>query len=128
MDLNTLRYARSHEWAILDGDVCTVGLSKFAVDQLTDIIYIELPPAGKAVTAESSMAQVESVKSVNDIYAPVSGTVAEVNKAVEQDMSLISTDPYGKGWLVKIKVVPGTTLGHLMSLAEYEKQVASEEH
>ena len=110
MDPKQLRYARTHEWARLEGDVCVVGLTQFAVDQLTDIIYIELPDVGDPVTAEGSFGEIESVKSVNDLYSPVSGEVVDVNKQLEDDPSLVSKDPYGKGWLAKIKVEPGGTL------------------
>src|SRR5205823_11910807 len=95
MDPKQLRYAKTHEWARLEGDVCVVGLTQFAVDQLTDIIYIELPDVGDPVSAESSFGEVESVKSVNDLYSPVSGDVVEVNTALEDDPSLVSKDPYG---------------------------------
>lgn len=125
MDPKSLRYAKSHEWAVLNGDVCTVGLSQFAVEQLTDIIYIELPKVGKRYQTEESIGSVESVKSVNDIYAPVGGEVIEANKAVETDPSLVSADPLGKGWLIKVRVAPGTTLDHLMTLEAYQEQIAT---
>ena len=128
MDPKTLRYSKSHEWARLEGDICTVGLSQFAVDQLTDIIFIELPKIGRALTAESPFGEIESVKSVNDLYSPVSGEVIEVNSALADDPSAVSQDPYGKGWLVKIKVRPGTTLDHLLTHEQYQQQLASEEH
>jgi glycine cleavage system H protein len=127
MDPKTLRYSASHEWASLDGDVCTVGITKFAVEQLTDIVYIELK-AGKLVAAGEPFGEVESVKSVNDLYAPVGGQVFEVNAAVVANPSLVTEDPYGKGWMAKIKVAPGTTLDKLMTLEQYEKQIASEGH
>ena len=128
MDPKQLRFARTHEWARLEGDVCIVGLTQFAVDQLTDIIYIELPDVEDAVTAEGSFGEIESVKSVNDLYAPVSGDVIAVNEKLETDPSLMSKDPYGKGWLVKIKVTPGSTLDHLLTHEQYQQQLASEEH
>jgi glycine cleavage system H protein len=128
MDPNTLRFSKSHEWARLEGGICTVGLTQFAVEQLTDILYVEFPKVGRKVSAEEPFGTVESVKSVNDIYAPVAGEVAEVNKSVEADPSLLSSDPYGKGWLVKLKVAPGTTLDHMLSHDDYQKQIASEAH
>ena len=128
MDFNTLRFARTHEWARLDGDLCTVGLSQFAVDQLTDIIYIELPDVGDPALLEQAFGEIESVKSVNDLYSPVDGDIVEVNAALENDPSLVSRDPYGKGWLIRIKVPPGTTLNHLLTHDQYQKQIASEEH
>jgi glycine cleavage system H protein len=128
MDPKTLRYAKTHEWAHLDGDVCTVGLTQFAVEQLTDLIYIELPDVGEPTHAGDGFGEVESVKAVNDLYAPVTGDVTAVNEALEADPTAVAKDPYGAGWLVKIKVEPGATLDHLMSYEDYQKQLASEGH
>jgi glycine cleavage system H protein len=128
MDPQKLRYAKTHEWASREGDICTVGLTQFAVDQLTDVIYIELPDVGEPTNVGDSFGEIESVKSVNDLYAPVSGEVQAVNDALDADPSLVSKDPYGKGWLVKIKLDEGAGLDHLMTLEEYKKQIASEEH
>jgi glycine cleavage system H protein len=128
MDPKNLRYASTHEWASLDGDTCTVGLTKFAVDQLTDVVYIEMPDVGDHVFAGESFGEIESVKAVSELYSPVNGEVTDINKALEDDPSIISTDPYGKGWLIKIKCEPGSTLDHLMTLDKYEKQIASEQH
>jgi glycine cleavage system H protein len=128
MDPQTLRYAKTHEWAKLDGDVCTVGLTQFAVEQLTDIIYIELPDVGDPTSAGDSFGEIESVKSVNDLYAPVSGDIVKVNDKLTNDPSIVSKDPYGEGWLIKIKVGKNAKLDHLMSLEDYQKQIASESH
>jgi glycine cleavage system H protein len=128
MDPKTLRYAKTQEWSSLEGTVCTVGITKFAVDQLTDVVYIELPEVGDHVFASESFGEIESVKAVSDLYAPVNGEVAEVNEKLLDDPTSITGDPYGKGWMVKIKVEPGATLDHLMTLEQYEKQIASEEH
>jgi glycine cleavage system H protein len=128
MDPQTLRYSPTHEWAYLEGDVCLVGLTRFAVDQLTDVIYIDLPPVGKAVEAGGGFGEIESVKAVSELYSPVRGEVVEVNQKLQNDPTLVSQDPYGKGWLVKIRVAKGTTLDHLMTPEQYQQQVASEEH
>jgi glycine cleavage system H protein len=128
MDPKSLRYAPTHEWARLEGDVCTVGITKFAVEQLTDVVYIELPDVGDHVFTKDGFGEIESVKAVSDLYAPVSGEVTAVNEAVVNDPSLVAEDPYGKGWMIKIKVEPGTTLDLLMTLEQYEKQIASEGH
>jgi glycine cleavage system H protein len=128
MDPKQLRYAKTHEWARLEGNVCVVGLTQFAVDQLTDIIYIELPDVDDPVSAEGSFGEIESVKSVNDLYSPVDGDVIEVNTQLENDPSIVSKDPYGKGWLMKVKVAAGTTLDHLLTFDQYQQQIASEEH
>jgi glycine cleavage system H protein len=128
MDPQTLRYTKTHEWAHLEGGVCTVGLTQYAVDQLQDIIFVDLPDVDDPVSAGDSFAEIESVKSVNDLYAPVTGDVVAVNEKLETDPSLMSKDPYGKGWVVKIKVEKGTTLDQLMTLEQYQQQLASEEH
>jgi glycine cleavage system H protein len=128
MDPKTLRYAPTHEWASLTGDTCTVGISKFAVDQLTDIVYIELPEVGDHVFAGEGFGEIESVKAVSDLYSPVNGEVIAINEQLMNEPGDITADPYGKGWLVRIKIEPGTTLDHLLTLAQYEKQIASEEH
>lgn len=128
MDLSKLRYAKSHEWANLQGDICTVGITKFAVEQLTDVTNLELPKVGKKVEGGKPFGEIESVKAVFDLYAPVSGEVLEVNTPLANDPGMINQDPYDKGWMIKIKVAPGTTLTHLMDLAAYEKQLAEEGH
>lgn len=128
MDPKDLRYAPTHEWARLEGDTCTIGITKFAVDQLTDVVYIELPDVGDHVFANEDFGEIESVKSVNDLYAPCDGEVIAVNKALEEDPTIINKDPYGQGWMIKIKVEPNTKLDKMMSLADYEKQIASEGH
>jgi glycine cleavage system H protein len=128
MEPQKLRYAKTHEWASLDGDVCTVGLTQYAVEQLTDIIYIELPDLGDPAVAGDSFGEIESVKSVNDLYSPVTGDIIEVNDKLTNDPSIVSKDPYGKGWLIKIKLGKGAKLDHLLSYDDYQKQIASEKH
>jgi glycine cleavage system H protein len=128
MDPKTLRYAKTHEWASLDGKECTVGITKFAVEQLTDVVYVELPEVGDHVFAGESYGEIESVKAVSDLYSPVNGEVVAINEKLLNDPTLVTGDPYGKGWMVKIKVEPGTSLNHLMTLEQYEEQIASEEH
>ncbi len=129
MDPKQLRYAPTHEWAHLDNGVCTVGITKFAVEQLTDVTHVELPKPGRKVTAKDSLGEIESVKAVSDIYAPVDGEVLENNQAaLEDDPGLIAQDPYGRGWLVKLRTSPGTKLDHLLTYDQYEQQIASEGH
>ena len=128
MDPKTLRYSPTHEWASLQGDVCTIGITRFAVEQLTDIVFIELPDPHDHVFLKESFGEVESVKAVSDLYAPVSGEVVEVNEAVIEDPTVLTQDPYDKGWLIKVQVEPGTTLDHLLTPEQYEKQIASEPH
>src|SRR6516164_8374585 len=127
MEPKMLRFAKTHEWAKLDGDVCTVGISKFAVEQLTDVVYIELPDVGEHTFAGEAFGEIESVKAVSDLYSPVNGEVVEINEKLLDDPAGIAKDPYGKGWLVKIKTEPGTTLDDLMTFEQYEKQIATEQ-
>jgi glycine cleavage system H protein len=128
MDPNTLRYAPTHEWVHVEGDVATVGISKFAVDQLTDLIMIDLPKVGAKVQAGKSLGEVESVKAVSDIYAPVSGVVAAVNDAVAANVQLLGEDPYERGWLVKITLDSPDLPADLLDRAAYDKKVADELH
>lgn len=128
MDPKTLRFAATHEWASLDGDTCTVGISQFAVDQLTDVVYIELPEVGDHVFQGESFGEIESVKAVSDLYAPVNGEISAINEKILDDPARVTSDPYGKGWMVKIKVEPGTTLDHLLTQEKYQEQIAKEGH
>jgi glycine cleavage system H protein len=128
MDKKTLLFAPTHEWVFLEGDVATVGISKFAVDQLTDLIMIELPSVGTKLTAGKSFGEVESVKAVSDLYAPLGGEVVEVNSQVSGNVQLLAEDPFEKGWLVKIKVTEPLDTSGLMDLFIYEKKVAEEGH
>lgn len=128
MDMTTLRFAPTHEWILIEGDVATVGISKFAVDQLTDLIMIELPAVGTKLAAGKSFGEIESVKAVSDLYAPVGGEVTEVNSQVSGNVQVLADDPYDKGWLVKIKVAQPLDTSGLMDLDTYEKKVADEGH
>ena len=126
MDPQSLRYTPTHEWVSLQDDVATVGISKFAVDQLSDLTLIELPAVGTRFAAGKSFGEVESVKSVSDLYAPVAGEVIEVNNKVAGNVQLLSDDPFGAGWLIKIRVDDPSAVGQLMDYAAYEKKVAEE--
>ena len=99
-----LVFQSSHEWARIEGDTATVGISDHAQAELTDVVFVELPPVGKTVDAGDPTAVVESVKAASDIYSPLAGEVVEVNPAVEDDPSLVNTDPFGAGWIFKIKL------------------------
>src|SRR5438552_9039192 len=113
MDPKSLRYAKTHEWASLEGGVCTVGITQFAVEQLTDIVYIDLPEVGDHTFAGESFGEIESVKAVSDLYSPVDGEVIAINEKLLDDPTKVTSDPYGKGWMIKIKVEPGSKLDHL---------------
>jgi glycine cleavage system H protein len=126
MDPKTLRYTKTHEWVSLAGKVATIGVSKFAADQLNDITYIKLPDVGRHVRLDESFGEIETVKAVSDLYSPVNGEVLEVNTAVAEKPELIQQDPFGVGWLVKVQVAGG--LDHLQSYEQYQKQIESEPH
>src|SRR6478609_15192 len=118
-----LRFATSHEWVRLEGDIATVGISDHTQEELTDVVFVELPAVGKAVDVGDPTAVVESVKAASDIYAPVSGEVVEVNPEVEADPSLVNTDPYGKGWIFKLKVTDTADVAKLLDAAAYEAHI-----
>ncbi len=128
MEPEKLHYAKSHEWIALDegGDTGTIGISAFAVEQLTDLVYIELPEVGAHVTAGESFGEIESVKAVSDLYSPVTGEILEVNSALVDSLETFSTDPYGKGWIIKVKIGDKSTLESLLNHADYTKQCAEE--
>src|SRR3974377_1234188 len=128
MDPQKLRFNKTHEWASLEGTTCTIGISQVAGDQLTDIIYIDLPDVDDPVATGDSFGEIESVKAVSDLYSPVTGDVTAVNEKLQTDPTIISKDPYEKGWLIKVKVEKGQTLDHLLTHEDYQKQIASEEH
>ncbi len=124
-----LRYAETHEWALVEGEICTIGITKFAVEQLTDVVYIEIKKEpGYAVEAGDEFGEIESVKAVSGLYAPVGGAVTAVNQKIVADPASISADPYGAGWIIKLKLAPGTTLDRLLTPEQYEKQIASQAH
>ena len=128
MDPSTLKFTKTHEWVHLDGDVATVGISRFAVDQLTDLIVIELPKVGAKLTQGKPFGEVESVKAVSDLYAPIAGEVVEVNEAVSGDVQLLAEDPYVKGWLVKVKGADASRGAGMMDHATYQAQVVDDAH
>mgnify|MGYP006283925243 CR=1 FL=1 len=125
MNKEELKYSKEHEWVKLDGDTATVGITDFAQNQLTDIVFVELPEKGKHATQNKEVAVVESVKSVSDIFAPVSGEIAEVNDKVKDSPEMINKDPYGEGWLIKIRLEDKEELKSLMSHDDYEKFISS---
>ena len=124
-----LKFAKSHEWARLDSDsnIVTVGISAFAVEQLGDIVFVELPEPGTSVTAESPFGVIESVKAAVDLYAPVSGEVIETNQAVAEQLDLLASDPYGQAWMIKIKPQNLSQLEGLMSTADYQAFIETPE-
>jgi glycine cleavage system H protein len=128
MDPKSLKYAETHEWVLLDGDVATVGISRFAVDQLTDLIMIDLPAVGTKLAAGKSFGEIESVKAVSDLYAPLAGEVVEVNSAVTSDVQVLAEDPYEKGWLIKVRVEDPAAINSLLDHDAYQRRVADAAH
>ena len=127
MDPAELKFAKTHEWVHLDGETATVGISDFAVKQLTDLVYIDLPAVGASFQAGEPFGEVESVKAVSDLYAPLSGEVVAVNENLENDLNLLSEDPYGEGWLIKLRVSDPAEQGRLLDKAAYDAHCAAEE-
>jgi glycine cleavage system H protein len=120
-DKTTLKYTPEHEWLDIDGNVATVGITAYAADKLGDVVFVELPDASAAVTAGSVIGEIESTKSVGELFAPVDGTVTENNAAVVDEPSLVNSDPFGEGWLIKVRF--DTAPDGLLSWDEYSALV-----
>lgn len=118
--MSDLKYTNDHEWIRVEGDIGTVGISDFAQDALGDVVFVELPQTGRTVTKGEEAAVVESVKAASEIYAPVSGEVIEVNTSLEDDSSLVNSDPVGKGWFFKIRLSNAGELDGLMDEDAYK--------
>jgi glycine cleavage system H protein len=116
-------YSESHEWFLIDGDVVTIGITKHAADELTDITYIELPSVGASVDAGSAFGEVESVKATSEIFSAVAGEIVEVNQALEDQPELVNNDPFGEGWIVRIKTSNMNPIRELMDAEGYEKAI-----
>lgn len=125
---DNLYYSKDHEWLRLEGEEAVVGITDFAQKQLGDIIYVDLPQPGKVLEAHQSLGSVESVKSVSDVYSPVSGEVVAVNSELSQTPDLINKDPHGQGWIVRLKIKDKSELNNLMKAADYEKYLEGLEH
>ncbi len=121
-----LRYASEHEWVRAEGDVATVGISDFAQDQLGEVVYVDLPSVGDEVSAGEAFGEIESVKSVSELYAPVSGEIVGVNDALTSATETVNSDPYGDGWLIKVRMADASQLDALMSADDYEAFLADE--
>jgi len=121
-----LKYTETHEWVEVDKDMATVGITDFATKQLTDLVYVELPSMGAKVAKGSSFGVVESVKAVSDLHSPVSGTVVKVNEKLSKEPEIVTQDPYGKGWMIKVKIEDRTDLDALLDSEEYEELVKKE--
>lgn len=121
---DTLRYTKDHEWIKLEGSTATVGITEFAQSELGDIVYVDIDSAGKAMTAEEVFGTVEAVKTVSDLFLPLSGTITEVNPSLANQPELVNTDPYGQGWMIKMTVDSVTDFEQLMTAESYQKLVS----
>jgi glycine cleavage system H protein len=117
-----LRYAPTHEWVSADGDVATVGISAFAIAELTDLVFMALPQAGREVAAGEEFGEVESVKAVSPLYSPVSGTITDVNSDLVDRLETLGDDPYEGGWIIRVRMSDPTQVQQLMDHAAYQKQ------
>ena len=115
------KYTKEHEWIKIDGETVILGITNFAQDQLTDVVFVELPEVGKQIEQNGNLCVVESVKSVSDIFSPISGEIVEVNKELVDSPALINNDPFEDGWIVKLKVKDEKDLEQLMTAEEYDK-------
>ena len=120
----TLKYTKDHEWVSIEGDIAIIGITDHAQHELGDIVYVEIETKGKALSAEAVFGTVEAVKTVSDLFLPVSGTITEVNPLLETEPEKVNTDPYGEGWMIKMKVDNPADVNSLMDAAAYQKVVA----
>lgn len=123
MDSKNLKFTKEHEWVRIDGDEATIGITDFAAGELGDIVFVELPKVGASVTAMQSMGTIEAVKTVADLFAPVSGVVTAINNALEQGPDLVNKDPFGDGWFVRVKMSNQKELDGLMGHAAYQSMI-----
>ncbi len=118
-----LKYTKDHEWARIEGDVAIIGITDYAQSELGDIVYVELPEVGDSTTQGESFGTIEAVKAVSDLFAPLSGEIVEVNTALTDQPEIINKDPYGEGWIVKIKFSDASELEKLLTKAQYEELI-----
>ena len=119
-----LKYTKDHEWVRVDGSTATVGITAFAQGELGDIVYVEVETEGEELGKEEIFGTVEAVKTVSDLYMPLSGTIVEFNKNLEANPELVNSNPYGEGWMIKIELSDASELDHLLSAADYESHIS----
>jgi len=120
---DNLKYTQDHEWILVDGDVATVGITDFAQGELGDIVFVEIETEGESLDIGEIFGTVEAVKTVSDLFMPVSGEVIEVNEALADDPEVVNKDPYGNGWMIKIKIANEAELAELLTPEEYKKMI-----
>lgn len=118
-----LKYTKDHEWCLVDGDTLTVGITDFAQSELGDVVFVEIETTGESLEREEVFGTIEAVKTVSDLFMPVSGEITEFNEELESNPELANTDPYGKGWMIKIKVSDSSELEDLLSASDYKDHV-----
>ena len=120
-----LKYTKDHEWILIDGDSATIGITDYAQGELGDIVYVEIESLGEQLDKEEIFGSVEAVKTVSDLYLPVSGEITEMNEGLEDNPELINDDPYGKGWIIKMKISDQNELGELLSADAYKELIGA---
>ena len=120
------RYAKSHEYVHLEGDVATIGITEYAQKELGDVVFVELPQVGSQLDAADELGSIESVKAVSELFSPVSGEVIEINEALADNPALVNTDPWGDGWMIRIRVSDQTEIDELMTAEEYDEYIEKE--
>lgn len=120
------RYAKSHEYVHIEGEIATIGITDYAQKELGDVVFVELPQVGSHLDAADELGSIESVKAVSELFAPVSGEVVEVNEALADNPALVNTDPFGDGWMIRVKVSDPTEVDELMTAEEYDEYVEKE--
>ena len=128
MDPATLKFSKSHEWLHLDGNIATVGITDFAVEALTDLVFVELPEVGRTLDAGEIFGEGESVKAVSDLYAPVAGEVTEVNTGLPDDLDALGEDPFGRGWMIRVNVTDASAADALLDETAYREHCQSAGH
>jgi glycine cleavage system H protein len=123
-----LRFARTHEWVLPEGETAKIGISDFAVKELTDLVYMQLPAVGSSMTVGEVFGEVESVKAVSDLYGPVSGSITAVNSELPNNLQWLSDDPFGQGWIAQVKLADPKELDALMTPEQYAKFCESQAH
>lgn len=121
---SNLKYTKDHEWISIDGNIATIGISDFAQHELGDIVYVDINTKGKALAADTVFGTVEAVKTVSDLFLPVSGAITETNPILENEPEKVNTDPYGDGWMVKMQVDNAEDINNLMDVEAYQKLVS----
>lgn len=126
MNPSDLKYRTSHEWVAVADDVATIGISAFAIEQLSDVTFLQLPEVGTSLSEGDELGEIESVKAVASVYSPVTGEVLEVNAGLPDELEKLNEDPFGEGWVAKIKITDASTLDNLLDHEAYQKQCAEE--